>query len=99
MSKGQVRFRLWMASLALGCLISLVLSAMLSGGRYGVWLPGVQPGWLLAWAVSFLLHDAHDLVWLGLITLGNTAFYTWFVMKVLAADLESRGRLSRILLS
>ena len=99
MSEGRTRLRLWVASLALGCLVALILTALVSRGHYGYWLPGVQPGWVLAWAVSFLLPEAHDLVWLGLITLGNALFYSWLAMKVLSADMESRGRLSRILIS
>ena len=89
--------RMWMASLCAGCAISFVLTAAMRKTQFGVWLPGTQPGWMVAWAARLMRpNSAADGV--ALVTAGNTAFYAWIFSRILRAEILARGSLSRYFL-
>jgi hypothetical protein len=92
--------RVWLASLAVGCAISFVLTAALRKTQFGFWLPGSQPGWLLAWATRLMRPGSvtQDLSGITLVTAGNAAFYAWVFSRVLRAEILARGNLSRYFL-
>lgn len=89
--------RMWIVSLAAGCAISLVLTAAMRKTQFGVWLPGTQPGWMLAWATR-LLHPNSAADGIALVTAGNTVFYAWIFSRILRAEILARGSLSRYFL-
>lgn len=99
MKRTHLRIRLWTASILFGCTASYSLTLMMSPGDYGYYLPGTQPGWLLVWAASAVARKSMspDLK-LAIVTVGNALFYTWLALRILVADLLSRGRLGRLFL-
>jgi hypothetical protein len=92
--------RVWSASLAFGCLVSLFLTAILRKTHFGFWLPGSQPGWLLAWATRLVRPGsvADEPTGMALVTAGNALFYTWLFSRILRAEISARGNLSRYFL-
>ncbi|MGC2196384.1 MAG: hypothetical protein WA628_17055 [Terriglobales bacterium] len=95
MAERKTRVRL--TSLAVGCAIALLLTAALRKTHFGFWLPGAQPGWLVAWATRLVRPGAvtEDSAGLALVTAGNTAFYSWIFSRILRAEILARGCLSR----
>jgi uncharacterized membrane protein len=92
--------RVWLTSLAVGCVISCLLTAAMEKTHYGFWLPGVQLGWLFAWATGLVRPAAGSSGPFGiaLVTLGNAAFYAWFSSRVLRAEILAGGSMSRYFL-
>jgi hypothetical protein len=92
--------RVWLASLAFGCMVSLFLTAILRKTDFGFWLPGSQPGWLLAWATRVVRPGSvsDELSGMILITAGNAIFYAWIFSRALRAEITARGNLSRYFL-
>lgn len=85
--------RVWLASLACGLASSIVLAGVARAGLY--WFPPWWPGLILA--VTFKAwtgNDGSDL----LIVAGNTAFYTWIFLRIVRAEINARGHLSRYFL-
>jgi len=95
------KIRVWVVSLAFGCTVSLLLAAALHKTHFGFWLPGSQPGWLLAWATHLMRpasgNDQSSS--LALVAIGNTAFYAWIFSRILRAEILARGCLSRYFLA
>ncbi len=92
--------RVWIACLAFGCMVSLFLTAILRKTEFGFWLPGSQPGWLLAWATR-LVHPgstSDQLTGMAVVTAGNAIFYAWLFSRILRAEISARGNLSRYFL-
>ena len=99
MKRAALRLRLWAVSFLLGCTAAYSLSLMMSPA-YGYYLPGTQPGWLLAWITGTIAHESiSPALKLAIITVGNALFYSFLTLRILVADLLSRGRLARILLT
>ncbi len=92
--------RVWLASLAFGCIVSLLLTAILGKTQFGFWLPGSQPGWLLPWATRLLRPGsvADQPTGMALVTAGNALFYGWLFSRILRAEITARGNLSRFFL-
>jgi hypothetical protein len=93
----ESKFRVWLASLTMGLATSLVLTAAMRKTQFGVWLPGTQPGWMLAWAMR-LLHPNSAGDGIALVIAGNTLFYAWIFSRILRAEILARGSLSRYFL-
>ena len=86
--------RIWLASVAFGFASSIVLAELARAGLY--WFPPLWPGLILAFAFK---------AWAGrgagsdlLILAGNTAFYTWIFVRIVRAEINARGHLSRYFL-
>jgi hypothetical protein len=92
--------RMWLTSVAVGCAISLILTAAMRKTHFGFWLPGAQPGWIFAWATRLLRPGSAAEVpsAIALVTAGNTAFYAWIFSRILRAEIVARGNLSRYFL-
>jgi len=92
--------RVWLTSLAVGCTISFLLTAAMWKTHYGFWLPGSQPGWLLAWATRVVRPASgwENSSGIAVVTAGNAAFYAWIFSRVLRAEILARGNLSRYFL-
>jgi hypothetical protein len=92
--------RVWLASLAFGCMVSLFLTAILRKTDFGFWLPGSQPGWMLAWATRLVRPGSvsDQLAGLAVVTAGNAIFYAWLFSRILRAEITARGNLSRYFL-
>ena len=92
--------RVWLTSLAVGCAISLILTAAMRKTHFGFWLPGSQPGSLFAWATRLVRPGAvtNDPSGLALVTAGNAGFYAWIFSRILRAEIVARGNLSRYFL-
>jgi hypothetical protein len=91
---------MWLTSLAVGCAISLLLTAAMRKTHFDFWLPGAQPGWIFAWATRLVRPGAipQDPAGLALVTAGNSAFYAWIFSRILRAEIIARGTLSRYFL-
>jgi hypothetical protein len=91
--------RMWLTSLAVGCALSLILTAAIRKTHFGFWLPGAQPGWMFAWAARMVRPTSvpADSA-IALVTAGNTAFYAWIFSRILRAEIVARGNLSRYFL-
>ena len=99
MKRAALRLRLWAVSFLLGCTAAYSLSLMMSPA-YGYYLPGTQPGWLLAWVTGAIAHESiSPALKLAIVTVGNALFYSFLTLRILVADLLSRGRLARMLLT
>jgi hypothetical protein len=96
-STPERKARMWIASLVAGCVISFVLTVAMRKTQFGVWLPGTQPGWMVAWAARLMRPDS-DADGVALVTAGNTAFYAWIFSRILRAEILARGSLSRYFL-
>ena len=92
-----LRKRLWLTSLLVGCAISCVLTFTMWIMKIGPWFPPFWPGWFLAIVAVVLGHGQQwdSRVDLALVTIGNAAFYAWIFLRVIKADLASRGRIGR----
>ena len=92
-----LRIRLWISSLISGLVISGILSGVMWKTHAEYWLPGSQPGWLLAWIAMAVVRTGSGSDRLGdaLITLGNAAFYAWLIRGLLAAEIAVRGALGK----
>jgi hypothetical protein len=99
MKRAHLRIRLWTASILLGCTIAYTLKLMTAPGDYGYYFPGTQPGWLLAWSVARAARQpiTRELS-VAIVTVGNAFFYSLLTLRIVVADLLSRGRLGQILL-
>ena len=86
--------RIWLASLACGFASSIVLTGVARAGLY--WFPPLWPGLILAFAFkSWAGRNAGTAL---LILAGNTAFYTWIFSRIVQAEINARGHLSRYFL-
>jgi hypothetical protein len=92
-----LRMRLWIASLISGLVISGILSGVMWKTHAGFWLPGSQPGWLLAWIAMAVVRtgSGSDRLGRALITIGNAVFYAWLTRGLLAAEITVRGALGK----
>jgi hypothetical protein len=93
----ESKIRVWLASLTMGLATSLILTAAMRKTQFGFWLPGTQPGWMLAWATRFIWPNSAE-TGVALVTGGNTAFYAWIFSRILRAEILARGSLSRYFL-
>jgi hypothetical protein len=100
MKRAHLRVRLWTASIFLGCSVAYALKLITSPGEYGFYFPGTQPGWLVMWAVSAIAPEplGRELK-MAIVTAGNALFYSVLTLRILVADLLSRGRLGQWMLS
>jgi hypothetical protein len=91
--------RVWIAALAMGCITSVVLTAVMLKTGVGSWFPPCWPGLLLG-LVSAVLQkgETSSIRTLALITAGNAVFYAWLFLQVLRAEISARGHLSRYFL-
>lgn len=89
--------RVWLTSAAFGAAVSLMLTVVMNKTHFGFWLPGSQPGWLLAWATRIVRPGAvaGDSSAVTLVTAGNAAFYALAFSRILRAEILARGNLSR----
>jgi hypothetical protein len=90
--------RIWLMSVALGIASSILLAGVAKVG-IACWFPPLWPGLILA-VVSEGLRGQR---WspgadLFLIAAGNTAFYTWIFSRIVQAEINARGHLSRYFL-
>jgi len=89
--------RIWLASLACGFASSIVLAGVARAGLS--WFPPSWPGLFFATAFEALRgqrwNPGADLI---LILAGNTAFYTWMFSRIVHAEINARGHLSRYFL-
>jgi hypothetical protein len=88
--------RVWIASLMMGCLTSVILSAAVLKMNAGVWFLPSWPGLLLAYVTG--RNQIVDVVGLALVTVGNAIFYGWLFLKIIRAEITARGHLSRYFL-
>lgn len=86
--------RVWLASVACGLASSIVLAGVARAGLS--WFPPLWPGLILTYAFK---------VWSGrgagsalMILAGNTAFYTLIFSRIVQAEINARGHLSRYFL-
>ena len=86
--------RVWLASLACGVASSIVLAGVARAGLF--WFPPLWPGLILAFAFKAWAAQSagSELLILG----GNTAFYTWIFSRIVRAEINARGHLSRYFL-
>jgi hypothetical protein len=90
--------RIWLMSLALGIASSILLAGIAKIG-IAYWFPPLWPGLILAVTSEGLRGQR----WspgadLFLTALGNTAFYTWIFSRIVHAEINARGHLSRYFL-
>ena len=92
-----LRMRLWLTSLLAGCAISCLLTFTMWIIKIGPWFPPFWPGWFLAIATVVVGRGEQwgSRVSLALVTIGNAAFYAWVFLRVIKADVASRGRIGR----
>ena len=90
--------RVWIAALAVGCITSVVLTAVMLKTGVGFWFPPCWPGLLLALVFAVFRTGDATLWTLALITAGNAVFYAWLFLQVLRAEISARGHLSRYFL-
>src|SRR3954462_6389492 len=94
--KARVNRRILTASLLAGIVVSLTLTFVMWSTRLGYWLPGTQPGWVVAWAVV-IVGGAGAQYAIALVTAGNAAFYTLLSVPVIKSEVAERGRIGRVL--
>jgi hypothetical protein len=86
--------RIWLASMVFGFASSIVLAGVARAGLY--WFPPLWPGLILAFAFkAWAARGAgSDLLILAV----NAAFYTWIFLRIVRAEINARGHLSRYFL-
>jgi hypothetical protein len=89
--------RIWVVSLMMGCLTSIVLTAVMLKMSAAFWFPLIWPGLLLAFFTG-RGQIVNSIVSLALISAGNALFYAWLFLKILRAEITARGHLSRYFL-
>ena len=96
----ECKIRVWLASLAMGLLTSLIFTAAVLRVGIAFWCPPSWPGLFLAFAGGLIGYgqpwNSHTGV--ALIIVGNTAFYAWIFLTALRAEVAARGSLSRYFL-
>ncbi|HST09806.1 MAG TPA: hypothetical protein VLL05_05490 [Terriglobales bacterium] len=89
--------RVWIASLMIGCVTSLILTAAMLKMNVAPWFAPIWPGLLLA-SLSAQGQNVNSNLSLALITAGNALFYGWLFLKIIRAEITARGHLSRYFL-
>ena len=100
MKRDKTTTRVWVTSLIAGCLLSVIVTALISVTGMAFYFPPFWPGLWFAWAVIIVAHGEewnHTLVF-PIAIIGNAAFYAWLCFRVLVAEIRARGRLSRYFL-
>ena len=88
------------SSLVSGAATALILTALMLKLSVGYWFIPAWPGMLLA-ALPVIFHNGQSLsgaTSLFLVTAGNAIFYAWLSLRVLRAEVQARGHLSRYFL-
>jgi hypothetical protein len=97
MKMHRLTMRLLVTSLALGCIISTVLTAFVALTRVAFYFPPFWPGLFFSWIVIIVSHGElwSDRVGLSLVAIGNAVFYAWIFFRLVKAEVVSRGPLGR----
>jgi len=89
-----------MASILAGCAISVVLDVFMAMLGVAYYFPPFWPG--LFFSLTVIIASRGESwangIHIALVTVGNAAFYTWVSLRVLKAEVVSRGPLGRRLL-
>jgi hypothetical protein len=93
-AKSRVNQRILVASFIAGVAVSLTLTFVMWATHLGYWLPGTQPGWVLASAV-IIAGGAGAQYGIALVTAGNAAFYACLSVPVIKAEVAERGPIGR----
>lgn len=93
-TKSRVDRRILAASFIAGAAVSVTLTFVMWATHLEYWLPGTQPGWLLAWTI-ILAGGAGAQYGIALVTAGNAAFYTCLSLPVIRSEVAERGRIGR----
>ena len=88
--------RVWIASLMIGCVTSVILAAAMLKMRVGFWFLPSWPGLFLAYLTG--RNQIVDVSGLALVVAGNALFYGWLFLKIIRAEITARGHLSRYFL-
>ena len=88
------------ASLLAGSTTSLLITALMLRLSFGYWFIPAWPGMLLTsvHAMFETSQNSTSPTSLLLITIGNAIFYAWLSLRVLRAEVQARGHLSRYFL-
>src|SRR5579859_1618301 len=98
--RNKLRRRLYFASIAIGCAVSLLILGISATG-IGLWFPPFWPGPWFSWLVVIICHGEAwgDWVTFSLLVTGNALFYSCVSYRVVRADVLARGRFGPLLVS